>query len=43
MSLNIRLILFLIIFTKLLAGTAQSQIAYINMERLFNESMAGIS
>ena len=43
MSLNIKLIFFLIIFTKLLASTAQSQIVYINMERLFNESMAGIS
>ena len=43
MSLNIKFIFFLIIFTKLLASTAQSQIVYINMERLFNESMAGIS
>ena len=43
MSSNIKLIFFLIIFTKLLAGTAQSQIVYINMERLFNESMAGVS
>ena len=43
MSSNIKLIFFLIIFTKLLASTAQSQIVYINMERLFNESKAGIS
>ena len=40
---NIKIIFFLIIFIKLLAGTAQSQIVYINMERLFNESMAGVS
>ena len=40
---NIKIIFFLIIFIKLLAGTAQSQIVYISMERLFNESMAGIS
>ena len=43
MSFNIKLIFFLIIFIKLLAGTAQSQIVYINMERLINESMVGIS
>ena len=43
MSSNIKLIFLLIIFTKLLASAAQSQIVYINMERLFNESMAGIS
>ena len=43
MSFHIKLIFFLIIFNKLLVGTAYSQIVYINMERLFNESMVGIS
>ena len=43
MSLNIKLIFFLIIFIKLLTSTAWSQIVYINMEKLFNESMVGIS
>ena len=43
MSFYFKIIFFLLIFTKLLADTAQSQIVYINMEKLFNESMAGIS
>tara|TARA_Y100000816_G_scaffold31023_1_gene19843 strand:+ start:66 stop:554 length:489 start_codon:yes stop_codon:yes gene_type:complete len=30
-------------FVNLITGTAQSQIVYINMEKLFNESMVGIS
>ena len=43
MSFYFKIIFFLLIFTKLLADTAQSQIVYINMEKLFNESMVGIS
>ena len=43
MSFNIKLIFFLIIFTKLLTSIAWSQIVYINMEKLFNESIVGIS
>ena len=43
MSFNIKLIFFLIIFIKLLTSTAWSQVVYINMEKLFKESMAGIS
>ena len=43
MSFNIKLIFFLIIFTKLLTSIAWSQIVYINMEQLFNESIVGIS
>ena len=43
MSFYIKLIFFLIIFIKLLTSTAWSQIVYINMEKLFNESMVGIS
>ena len=43
MSFYFKIIFFLLIFTKLLADTAQSQIVYINMEKLFNESMAGVS
>ena len=43
MSVYFKIIFFLLIFLKLLVGTAQSQIVYINMEKLFNESMVGIS
>ena len=43
MSFYLKIIFFLLIFLKLLVGTAQSQIVYINMEKLFNESMVGIS
>ena len=43
MSINIKIIFLLLIFVNLITGTAKSQIVYINMEKLFNESMVGIS
>ena len=43
MSSNIKIIFFLLIFINLIAGTARSQVVYINMEKLFNESKVGIS
>ena len=43
MSINIKIIFLLLMFVNLITGTAQSQIVYINMEKLFNESMVGIS
>ena len=43
MSFNIKIIFFLLIFINLIAGTVRSEIVYINMEKLFKESMVGIS
>ena len=43
MSFNIKIISLSLILINLIAGTALSQIVYINMEKLFKESMVGIS
>ena len=43
MSFNIKIIFLSLILINLIAGTALSQIVYINMEKLFKESMVGIS
>jgi len=43
MSFYLKIIFFLLIFKNLITGVAWGQIVYINMEKLFNESMAGIS
>ena len=43
MSFNIKIISLSLILINLTAGTALSQIVYINMEKLFKESMVGIS
>ena len=43
MSSNIKIILFSLMIINLTASTALSQIVYINMEKLFKESMVGIS
>tara|TARA_B100000886_G_scaffold284242_1_gene208583 strand:+ start:240 stop:764 length:525 start_codon:yes stop_codon:yes gene_type:complete len=43
MPIKIKIIFFLLIFMNLITGAARSQIVYINMEKLFKESMAGIS
>ena len=43
MTFNIKIIFFSLIILNLIAGTALSQIVYINMEQLFKESTVGIS
>ena len=43
MSSCFKIIFFLFFFIKLLLSTAHSQIVYLNMEKLFNQSKAGIS
>ena len=43
MTFNIKIIFFSLIILNLIAGTAMSQIVYINMEQLFKESTVGIS